>query len=230
MNDLFQEYMSRRLNEIDLSKLKREPGPVVTISRAAGCSVQKLAHRLAEQASVFDRLNTWTVISKEILHQSAEELKLHPDMVRSVFEAKDRSFFDDLMQAFLSAEYQMERKMKNTVINVIHRFAIEGHKIIMGRAGNIICSDIPNSLHIRIDAPFEWKLERVMHMKELNKDDATEFINQIERNRQNFIRSIKGRISHCDDYDLVINQAKFTNDQITEMILEAMKYHHLFKK
>lgn len=223
MSDVFHEYMSKRISEVNLDSFKSKPGPVITISRAGGCVIQSLVTDLCQQLNNLQKENRWQIISKEILHESAEKLSIHPKQIKTIFKIKDRSIIDDIMQAFLSKDYQLERKVRNTVINVIHRFGIEGFAIIIGRAANIICSDIDNSLHIRIDAPFEWRIKNMMHLKTISRDEAITNINETENDRINFRHSIKGREVMCDDFDLTINQSKFNNSEIVDILINALQ-------
>ncbi|MDA3928781.1 MAG: cytidylate kinase-like family protein [Prolixibacteraceae bacterium] len=223
MKDIFNEYMSKRLSEIELNDLKKKPGPVVTISRLAGCSSQKLAHQLASRLNEVNKNSTWSVISKEVLHETANQLKLNPKKIKSIFKIKDRTVFDDIMQGFLSKDYHLERKMKNTVMKVIHRFSVEGNKIILGRGAHIICTDIENSLHIRVVGPLEWRIKRVMKSKKYSKEEALKCILSTEKDRSNFRKSIKGKKVDCDDFDLTINQNKYSNKEMIEIILAALR-------
>lgn len=235
MSDVFHEYMSKRISEVNLDTFKAKPGPVITISRAAGCVVQTLASELAERLNANNEDSNWQIISKEILHESAEKLSIHPKQIKTIFKAKDRSILDDIMQAFLSKDYQLERKVRNTVINIIHKFGIEGYAIIIGRAGNIICSDIEDSLHIRIDAPLEWRIKNIMRLRNITKEEALEYITESENDRSNLRKSIKGKVVLSDDFDLTINMSKFDNNEIIEIIINALRLkkilpNHLLSK
>jgi cytidylate kinase len=223
MSDLLQQYMSKRLEEVSLRDIKTGPGPVVTISRAAGCSSQQLSRALALRLNQISNFKDWQVISKEVLQDSAQQLKLHPTQVKNIFKTKDRNMLEGVIEAFVSHEYQLERKVRNTVISVIHRFAVEGHRIILGRGGNIICSDIEKALHIRVDAPLDWKIDHVVSTKNISKEEALKYIEETERNRANFRKLIKGKQVNCDDFDITINQSKFSQDEMLEIILSALK-------
>lgn len=227
MSEIFNEYMSKRLNDINLKDFNTRKGPVITISRAAGCTSNSISKQLASHLNESSGIKKWKVISKEILRDSALELELNTKKLKTIFEAKNRSIFDEIVQTFISEEYQLEKKMIKTVVNVIHRFGAEGNKIIIGRAGNCICSDIQHSLHLRIDAPLIWRIERVEKMKNISKEEALNWIIQTERDRTNFRNSIKGKKVQSDDYDLTINQASFSEDDIIEIIIKALKIRNI---
>jgi cytidylate kinase len=223
MSQIFTDYMSNRLNFINTNNLKNTNGPVITISRTAGCSSNSISKLLLERLNAVEGEQKWEVISKEILRESAIELKLNPNKIKTIFEAKNRNMIDEIVQTFISEDYQLEKRMIKTVSKVIHKFGSEGFKIIIGRAANCICSDIQRSLHIRIDAPLNWRIERVEKTKKLSKEVALNWIVQTEKNRASFIRSVKGKKTQSDDYDLTINQKSFSDDVIIEIILSALK-------
>ncbi|MFA9391552.1 MAG: AAA family ATPase [Prolixibacteraceae bacterium] len=223
MSDIFHDYMSKRLDDLELSNLKTKPGPVITFSRLAGCSSPKIASELAAKLNSEAQKPLWKVISKEVLHEAAQKLQLEPKKIKTIFKSHDRSVLDDIMQAFLSKDYQLEKKMRNTVLNVIRNFAIKGHIIIVGRGSSIICSDIENALHVRIVAPLEWRIHKVMSSKKYNHEEAVHCIDKIEKERSHFRQSIKGKLVHSEDFDLTINQSKYNNDEIIEIISAALR-------
>jgi cytidylate kinase len=227
MSEILNDYMSKRLNEINLHDLKTRKGPVVTISRAAGCTSNIVSKQLVNKLNELNIEQKWKVISKEILHASAVELKLNPHKIKTIFESKNRNVFDEIVQTFISGDYQLEKKMIKTVSNVIHRFGAEGYKVIIGRAGNCICSDIQHSLHIRIDAPLKWRIERIERIKKISKEEALNWIIQTEKDRESFRKSVKGKKVESNDYDLIINQAKFSDNEIVALIINALKFENI---
>jgi hypothetical protein len=223
MGDIFHEYMSKRVKEIANSNPFDNPGPVVTFSRAAGCSVKNITQMLQDRLNSLSKHNKWEIISKEVLHESAERLNLDQETVQTIFNISDRSLLDDIVNAFISRDYHLERKMLNTVVNVIYSFGIEGYKIIVGRGGNSICSTIEKSLHIRVDAPLEWRIQTIMQSKNLSRDKARSYINHLEANRRNYRQMIKGKASKCNDFDITFNKIKFTDQEVVDLVVDAMK-------
>jgi cytidylate kinase len=222
MNDVFHEYMSKRLNE-SAFKPNQRSGPVVTISSDSGCYVKKFSQMLVDRLNHKLGHEKWEVISKEILHESAKHMNVDKETVRTVFDMKDRSVLEDVVRAFVSRDYHLERKLLNTVVNVIYSFAVDGYKVIIGRGFNTICANIDNSLHVRIDAPLEWRIQSVMKEKDLSRDKAFSYINHSEANRRNFRKMIRGSSVQGDEFDLIINKSQFTDNEIVDFILEAMK-------
>ncbi|HKM93044.1 MAG TPA: cytidylate kinase-like family protein [Prolixibacteraceae bacterium] len=223
MSNIFLEYMSKRISEMNLDDHIVAPGPVITISRAAGCIAEQMAINLAHRLNKLQQTNKWNLISKEILHKTAEKLNIHPKKVELFFKMNNHSLLDGIMLSFLSKDYQLERKVRNTLISVIHRFGAEGHSIIMGRGSSTICSDIENALHVRIDAPLDWRIKKIMKMKNYNRDDAKTYVIDTENDRVGFRKAIKRREVKCNEFDITINKSVFSDNEIIEIIITALK-------
>lgn len=222
MSDVFHDYMSKRIEDIKLDSLRTNPGPAITISRVAGCSSIRIAKKLASKLNQINTTDNWDYISKDVLHESAQKLKLNPKTIKGLFKIKDRTVFDDIMQAFLSKDYHLENKMRKTVIKVIHDFAVDGNKIIIGRAAHVICADIENVLHVRIDAPLKWRIKKVIKEKKYSEEEAINCIKETEKNRLHFRKMVKGKSDDNHIFDLIINQSTYSIDEIAELIIKAL--------
>jgi len=227
VEDLLYKYMSKRYNDANQQLIGELNGPVLTFSRAAGCSTGSVVNELMQKLNENNKDKLWEVISKEILHRSAEQLNMQPNKLKKIFEPKNRSLFDEVVQAFISGDYHLEKRMIKTVMNVIHNSGVIGHAIIIGRAANIICSDIPKALHIKIDAPLNWKIDQVIKNKNISKEEAINFINQTDKNRENFRKAIKSDYDQTTCWDLTINQAAFSQSEIINIITTTMKLKNL---
>ncbi|HNZ71094.1 MAG TPA: cytidylate kinase-like family protein [Prolixibacteraceae bacterium] len=226
MEDILYKYMSQRFKDKIPNEEGSSLGPVITISRAAGCSTSKLVEELTFALNHNGLDDKWEIINKDILRHSAELLNLQPEKVESIFKMKKRKLFDEVVQTFISSDYHLEKKMIKTVTKVIHQFGAEGHKIIVGRAANIICADIPRALHIRIDAPIQWQIEHIEKKKNFTKEEALSYITLTEQNRENFRKTIKGS-DQLNVYDLVINQATFNTVEIISIITNALSLKNI---
>ncbi len=220
------EYMSRRMNDPEhkaSEKEEEDEGPVVTISREAGCPGKKVSNILKETLDSILIRNQWSVISKEILANSAEELNLHPDRVRKIIDADQRNSLDEILAAFGQHQYKNDKKIRKTVMEVVRSFAVQGYCIILGRGGNIIASDVKRSLHIRLYAPLEWRVKRIEDQGNLSREDALAYINRTEKERSNYRKMIKGSAEDGnEDFDILINCSRIGSHKIVSMIIRLM--------
>ncbi|GAB1452515.1 hypothetical protein MASR2M47_25710 [Draconibacterium sp.] len=211
-------------------KDKSVAGPVITISREVGCNGVKLSNLIVSKLNSKNPVKEWKVISKEVFYQSAKELKMHPDEVRKILHQTEKFTLDDILKAFSDKNYKTDATIRKTMKRVIRQIATEGYCIIVGRAGHIIAENIKDSLHIRLIAPLDYRINTIMHNNNLSREEAITFIEKVEKERLQFRRSIfKDDPSH-EIFDITFNRAAFSDEEIIELIECAAKKNNLFCK
>lgn len=216
MNNTLMVYLSKRLHQNNNYKAEtHQPGPVICISREVGCGGVNIARLLAIEMDKQGSCKKWKVLSKEIIEESARELKMDPNKLRRYLKEGDRGIFDEILSAFSEKQFKSERKINKTLIDLISSFANDGHCIIVGRAGHIIARDVKKSLFIKLIAPYDMRVKQIMEKNDLNMREAIDFIEKTEKERQNFIKHVAGENNADVEFDLVINLAKMN---ITELI------------
>lgn len=200
------------------NKAKLAAGPVITISREVGCNGVKLANLIVSKLNSKNPETNWKVISKEVFYQSAKELKMHPDEVRKTLHQTEKFTFDDILKAFSDKNYKTDITIIKTMKRVIHQIATDGYCIIIGRAGHIIANNIKASLHIRLIAPLDYRINTIMHNNHLNRKEAIDFIEKVEKERLQFRRSIFKDDPAHEIFDITLNRAAFSDEEIIEMI------------
>lgn len=228
MSNALLDYLNKRLGEkVPANKQIKNPGPLITISRQVGCEGVKLATLLVESLNRHTLEPYWKVLSKEIFYESAKELNMDPKQVSRIFKF-DSNILSEIFNAFGTKKFVSEKKIIRTVHEVIHSFAEEGYCIIVGRAAHIIAHDIRNALHIRLTAPIEYRINTIMTNKGMNEQEAHEFINKVEKEREYFRRSISKELLEKECFDLCINRASFQEQEILELVKFALKKKHTF--
>ncbi|WP_346863677.1 cytidylate kinase-like family protein [uncultured Draconibacterium sp.] len=231
MGNSLMTYLNKRLvDETSFSKGNMNmAGPVITISREVGCNGLKLANLLASRMNTQEGISDWKVLSKEIFHQSAMELDLEPETVRQTLKKSDHYTFEQILKAFNDKRYKSEEKIVKTVKEVVRTLAIDGYKIIVGRAGHLITKDIERSLHIRLIAPLDYRVNTIMNNNNLSRNEALQFIDKVENERIAFRKVLKEDKLREEMFDLTINRASFTDEQILEIIDFTVKKKELMK-
>ncbi len=228
MSNALLEYLNNRLGEKKTySNMKKIPGPLITISREVGCNGVRLAQKIVESLNKRNMDNQWKVLSKEVFYQSAKELDMEPEQVKKIFKF-DSYMFNDILNAFGTKKFKSEKKVIKTVNDVIHSFAEEGFCIIVGRAAHIIAHDIKNSLHLRLVAPLEYRIKTIMINNHLNREEAFEFINKVEKERAAFRKAIRNVSLENTCFDLCINRASFQDEETIELIELAADKKKIF--
>lgn len=223
-------YLNKRISEEKPQKKDiYRAGPVITISREVGCNGLKLARLLADRLNSLHPEKEWKVLSKEVFYESARELHMHPEKIRKTLKQSTRYTFEEILKAFNDKEYKSERKIARTVSEVVRSFAIDGFCIIVGRAGHIIAKDIRNALHLRLVAPLNYRVKNIMENNRLNETEALEFIERIEKEREAFRKIIGGEQENPCLFDLCMNRAMFTDEQLVEIIEYAARKKQLIE-
>jgi cytidylate kinase len=98
-------------------------------------------------------------------------------------------------------------------------YALKDRVVIMGRGGNFLLKGIPFSMRIRVQAPIEKRVERIMTLLEMNRENAKYLIEKADREMAGAVYLIYGR--HWDDpdqYDYVFDTSKQTIEEIVETV------------
>ena len=229
MTNILLKYLEERYEHNVPKQEVKAPGPVITISRAFGCPANLCAIDLAEILTKIDGegKEPWKVISKEILEQAAKELGLTPEKIEFVFKFEKRSAVDEILEALSSKYYKSERKIKNTIREVIWAIGKQGRVIIVGRAGVAILKDIPNSLHVKLIAPLDYRIDGVSRRHEISHNEAKKLTVEMDKKRKQLRSDFAGRKMDYVDYDLIFNCKVLKSEEVVELIAKAAEIRGL---
>ena len=207
------------------------PGPVVMISRECGCSAKRIANKLSKILSGYSYHSAtktdveWKWVSKEIIEKAAQELELEPERVKNVFLSEVKTSLHEVTTAFSTDKvYDADdQEIIDTVKDIMYQIAEEGHCIIVGRASGVIANDITQKLSIKLQAPLEWRINRIMQISDMSHADAQEYVLDIDRQRDLFVEHVAGRKMNNNDYDLIFNYSTMQDDYIVDAIVNVMK-------
>ena len=224
MDNLFLKYMSNREGKQEKpQKSSASPGPVITISREYGCHGKRIAEKLAEiltaksEASGENKKRRW--ISKEILEESAKELKLSSALVKDLSDYKHSSFFKDLALFFSEDFYPGNATIKNTIAKYIYEEAEQGHVIIVGRAGEAITKNIDRSFHVKLEAPIDWRAQVVVEEENLDFNAAKKECTVQDKRRAQFRDYFEKGKKDIDFFDAILNCKALSDDEILELLV-----------
>jgi cytidylate kinase len=224
MENLLIKYFEARIkNETE----NKEPGPVITISREYGCPSKILAGILVDKLRLLDHETVahpyrWKWIGREILEESAKALKVDPRHINHIFDYQERSVIDDILAATKKdGSYKSDHAIKKSVGKVIRSLGERGHIVIVGRAGVALNRDIKKSLHIRLMAPLEWRMNSIMKTQNLPKVKALDLITTKDANRKRFLEYYLGQKFQLQVFDVVYNCQYLTLDEIADSVVHA---------
>ena len=224
MDNLFLKYMQERTGRKKGAEPSFEsPGPVITISREHGCAGRRIARKLSETLTAKNKAlgnsREWRWISKEIIEESARELKLSPSLMQDLSEYKQRGFFENLALFFSDEYYPSDVKIKNTIAKFIYNAASEGNVVVVGRAGEAITKNFANSLHIKLQAPLEWRARVVSDSEGMTIQEARKEAQEMDYRRSSFRNYFEKERPDIDYFDLFFNCSTLSEDEIVETIV-----------
>ena len=218
-------YFEKRVS--GLQKEKNGNAPFITISRQTGCNGNELAFQLIK---VLRRKNLkWKYINKEVLEESARKLKLDESKIAYVFDTKEKSHVDEILSALSNRYYKSDRIVRKTITEVLRHDAQEGNIIIVGRAGVATTQDLPGGLHIRLTAPYEWRLNALKRRKAFENMDVATFIREHDSRKRKLIEDFSGKKISEIQFDLHFNCETFSKPQIVEMVVKAMELKKMIR-
>lgn len=225
MQNILLQYMESRIGK---QPVPASMGPVVTISREYGCPAKLVATSLVDQINRLIRESgrtgvLWRWIGKDLLDEAATELNVDKRHIRHVFNYENRSIMDEILAATRKdGSYKTDKKIRKTIGSVIRNIGERGHVVIVGRGGVAMTRHIPESLHVRLIAPMDWRIRWVMDMQGLSQKVAEEKILKIDEKRKKFLEYFLGESCCGSNFDLVLNCATFNNDTLTEILLQTL--------
>jgi cytidylate kinase len=216
----FFDYFDTRHRESILSKPPVDDGPVITLSRLTGCDARQVAALLVENLNHKFGTTRWKWIDKDIIVAIAKELNTDTQRVENFYKGIELSNISEMIMAF-SGGFVSDLRVKKAIRDVVLSMCKEGYIIIVGRGGVSIASEIVDSLHIRLIAPFYWRVENVMKKKEMEIEAAEEYVVDTDEKRFNLITTFLDKKPLNIDYlfDATINRSSFTIGEIADIII-----------
>jgi len=226
MKNILSDYMRSRMDRKTIREVRKNYGPVVTISRAYGCPGKIVAQDLAfnlNKRQIGTQARHWKWISKEILEESARELKLNKYTIKEAVNATEKGVMDDLIISLAHKFYPSDTKVKKTLADIIKGFAQEGNVIIVGRAGVSLTRNIQNSLHIRLEAPIEWRTRIISEHQNITLDEARRKLLEIDYKRNHLREYFEGTKPDNSIFDIIFNFQTMNQEEILECIVRVME-------
>lgn len=204
------------------------PGPVITISRDCGCSAKRIATKLSKILTGYNYNSEtktdveWKWVSKEIIEKLTSGLD-EKNVEQRGYDSE--ILIEDLKTSFSGGKFydSSDIKVIETVQAVIRSMVNQGHYIIVGLAGNVIAQDIPNRLCIKLQAPFEWRVNRIMQLNNYSWEEARTYVLSVDNKRDLFVERLAGRQINNNDYDIIFNYSTMPDDHIVDAIVNILK-------
>jgi cytidylate kinase len=119
---------------------------------------------------------------------------------------------------------QQREIMVDLANRVVRAVAKHGNVVILGRNGYAILNGFSDVLHVRLQAPFSMRVERLISQQQIYAEQAETVVKESDRIRQAFVEEFYGvSWDAIHLFDLVINTDRITPELAAGWIVEAAK-------
>ena len=164
-------------------------------------------------------------VAQQIGYDFVDKDRIHVDL-KTVGEKWGRLVEEfDEVRPHLWEKYDWEyRGFIALMESFIFQHALKDRVVIVGRGSHILLQEIPQVLKVRLFAPLEARIERVMLNNEIDLETAERLIEKTDQSRAGYLQVIYGK--HWEDrkcYDLMFNTGIQTCEQVTQELMGALK-------
>lgn len=219
MENLFLHYMHERVRREEEQSVQ-DPGPVITISRQYGCYGNEIGELLTKRINrKKDEPDKWVLVSHQVLHDASDSLQTRPHEISHIFGAKEKSIFGDLVSLFSKDKYISDIQIKRTIAQIVRSYSEQGKAVIIGRAGCVIAKHIKRSVHVKLMAPFCWRVNVIKKRFNLSSAEATEKVKETDKQRETFMEFFRGNKPDSEHFDLILNRSTLSSEEIVDYIM-----------
>jgi cytidylate kinase len=114
--------------------------------------------------------------------------------------------------------------------SILLEYAARDNAVLMERGGNFLLKGVPHALRIRVIAPLEARLERVMIRESVDYDTARWLIERTDHERSQFIQALYGK--EWDDpeaFDVIFNTGIQPIEEIIHAVCETLLHRNTLK-
>jgi cytidylate kinase len=182
---------------------------ILTISREFGSGGRTVGHAVADSL-VYEYLGKGRIFqhikaSGYKWEEWAQELDEHNP---TLWERYDWSFrgFGALIQS--------------TILN----HALHDNIVIMGRGGSFLLKGVPHALSVRIIAPLETRVARIISRDSIDATTARQLVERTDRERTGFVHALYGKsIDDPSEYDATFDTGKQKIEEIIQAVTSLLE-------
>jgi cytidylate kinase len=101
----------------------------------------------------------------------------------------------------------------------ILKYAMKNNVTIIGRGGNFLLKDVPHALTVRITAPADARVARIMERESVDRETAKWLIEKTDNDRECFIRTIYGKEwDNAEWYDMAFDTGTLHLKEVVEVL------------
>jgi len=180
---------------------------VITISRQLGSLGTTLGRLIASRLD-------YHLVQRDLINRAAR-LVSSPDMALATI--------DELGLLGIEPDETQQQAYLDAVESIVGELAEKGNVVIVGRAGQAILQNHPQVLHLRVMAPLETRIQRIVEAHKISPQAAAAQVQDSDRYRADYLK-IFYHIDWEDPtlYHLIINTGRVDLKTYAEVVCAAV--------
>lgn len=195
---------------------------LVEAARELGVSVAAMEHRDERTTSIGERVAS---VLNSLMERSAAVGTFDPvsggGMGLETVLARTYGEAAELPSGGGRGQLDEDRYIK-TLTSVIKGVAARGNVVLLGRGSQAILHNAPNTRHVYVASPRDWRLDSLIKNEGMIRADAERRIDKSDANRRAFhLRYFKMEFNNPHQYDMAINAGQISTATAARMIAVA---------
>jgi hypothetical protein len=197
--------------------------PSLTISRECGAGLRRLERPLLEYLDGLEEADSggWVLFDQSLLGNLLERGRL-PEAAPAFVPEAAKFRVAPLLGESLSRP-SSQWNLFNHSANAIRLLCHGGNAIIVGRAGNQVTADLPNTFHVRLVSDKGRRIAHLSRHYRIDEREAEELANETDKARAKFVKRHTGaEIGDPLAYHLVLNTNHFNDETAVRVIADSL--------
>ncbi len=204
---------------------------VITIGRQFGSGGNEIAKLLAKKLDI-------KCYDKQLIFEAAKESGVNPKVFENVDERATNSLLYSLSMGIYTVGGTGYAPIQDLPVN--DELYLLQHKIIkevscnpcviLGRCGDYVLRDLPNLVSVFLYADLDFRVKRIIRIQkeEITENKAESIIKKADKTRSNYYSFYTGKNwGAMENYDICINTASLSKEQIVDAIISYVKVKEL---
>lgn len=229
-----ERFFNTSLSKLEKSGDEQRIGerPFVTISRQAGAGGHTVANELIKVfADQEDKrlFGEWQMFDQNLVEMVADDSDMKVS-VESLISEQYQTRTDDFLRQALSATAPQDVVVQQ-IFRLVRHLAGIGKVVIVGRAGAQVTRGIGPSIAVRLIAPENVRVKRMMEIRRLAEKPARDLVRKHDAGRQRLLkRYFKVDVDDDLQYDVTWNTAEVTPRAIAYAIAQVLRERSLHRQ
>jgi cytidylate kinase len=163
----------------------------------------------------------WAVFDRNLASEILKDHKLSAKIER--FMPEDTKFqLTDALEALLGL-HPINWTLKEYAKETIRKLVMKGNVIVVGRGGAIVTASLPRILHVRLVAPFDFRVQHFAGLYRVTNEEATHLVRERDEARRRYVQSyFNADVNDLSHYRLVINTQRNGFEGAAQIISSAL--------